>query len=225
MKYALKLLLYAAGGFIVAYTVMFTDILNQINLDSRWLNMTVFVLAIITVVLSIIGYFQLKGTAKDEDMDEDLREQYKYRKFSDLSLATHSSIILSFLAMGLGVISEMPLWFVISSLVLFCLSFAFQIFTSKLPKQLYPERNLPEISDARYADKLLAVSDDGERHVMLNGLYKAFASTSALLFMSLVILMVYSVATGNAQIIGMLLIGSILLISNAQYVLSIRNKG
>src|SRR5690606_41275333 len=46
------------------------------------------------------------------------------------------------------------------------------LFRSGLMKNMYPERDLPSITDKKYAEKLLNVSDDGEKHIMLGGLYK-----------------------------------------------------
>lgn len=38
---------------------------------------------------------------------------------------------------------------------------------------MYPEGNLLKITEEKYAEKLLAKSDEGEKHVMLHGLYKS----------------------------------------------------
>ncbi|MFC3419107.1 DUF3169 family protein [Salinicoccus hispanicus] len=222
MKTTLKLLLYATLGFIAAYLVMNHDVLFMGNYE--WVPKVLLVLAILSTIIAIYKFFHLRNRAAVEGVDEDAMEQYKYRKFVDLTLITQISTVLGVLALGMGAVIEMPVWFLLAAMATFIASFIVQLLTPSITKLMYPERNLPDVSDKHYADKLLALSDEGERHVMLNGLYKAYVSTSSLLFISLVILAVYSVFTGNAQILGMFLVAAILLISIAQYGLSIRNK-
>lgn len=222
MKDIFKLLSYAAAGFIVAYTVMNHD--GIFLGDNEWVPKVLLVLAILSTIIAVYQFFNLRSKATVKGADEDAMEQYKYRKFIDLTLITQISTVLSFLALGMGTIIEMPVWFLATAIPTFIIAFIIQIVTPSITKLIYPERDLPDISDKHYADKLLALSDEGERHVMLHGLYKAYISTSSLLFISLVILAVYSVFTGNAQILGMFLVASILLISSAQYGLAIRNR-
>ncbi|GAB3056343.1 DUF3169 family protein [Salinicoccus sesuvii] len=222
MKTIFKLLLYAAAGFIIAYTVMNPDGLFLGN--SEWVPKALLILAVLSTFIAIYQFFQLRKNATVKGADEDMMEQYKYRKFVDLTLITGISTVLGFLALGMGTIVGMPIWFLITAIINFVVAFIIQILVPSLTKLMYPERNLPDISDKHYADKLLALSDEGERHVMLHGLYKAYISTSSLLFISLVILVVYSAFTGDAQVLGMFLVASILLISNTQYSLSIRNR-
>ncbi|HLQ98330.1 MAG TPA: DUF3169 family protein, partial [Candidatus Dormibacteraeota bacterium] len=67
-------------------------------------------------------------------------------------------------------------------------------------------------------------SDEGERHVMLEGLYKTFNMMNGTLFIGLIVLMMYSISTGDGQIFGMIIIAAVLIISNVKYVTSIRDK-
>src|SRR5699024_217494 len=89
---------------------------------------------------------------------------------------------------------------------------------------MYPDRDLPSSTDSNFSDKLLQASDDGERHIMLEGLYKTFNTMNATLFVGLILLMMYSISTGNDQIFGMIVIAAVLIISNVKYVTSIRDK-
>ncbi|MCG1009635.1 DUF3169 family protein [Salinicoccus sp. ID82-1] len=224
MKHVLKLLLYAALGFTIAYLVMNSDVRQQLMTGNRWVPIALLVIAVLTTVFAIYKYFQLRSMATVKGSDEDAMEQRKYRKFVDLTLITQFSTVIAVLALGMGAIMETPVWHLLAGMITFITAFIFQLLTPALTKLIYPERSLPDVSDKHYADKLLAISDEGERHIMLNGLYKAYVSTSSLLFIALVVLVVYSVFTGNTQILGMFLIAAILLISNVQYGLSIRNR-
>ena len=70
----------------------------------------------------------------------------------------------------------------------------------------------------------MEMSDEGERHVMLQGIYKAFTSINSLLFFAVLALIGYSVISGVSQLFGIFSILLILMVINVQYMLNIRNK-
>src|SRR5690606_15958658 len=98
------------------------------------------------------------------------------------------------------------------------------LFRSGLMKNMYPERDLPSITDKKYAEKLLNVSDDGEKHIMLGGLYKTHITMNSLLLGAIVLLLFYSIASDSSQLFSIFIIVGILAITNTQYQFSIRNK-
>lgn len=112
----------------------------------------------------------------------------------------------------------------ILGIVLIAFSFTISSILPGLTKKMYPERDLPSLSDKQYAEKLLNVSDDGEKHVMLGGLYKTHITMNSLLLGAIVLLLFYSMASDSSQLFSIFIIVGILAITNTQYLFSIRNK-
>lgn len=70
----------------------------------------------------------------------------------------------------------------------------------------------------------MTISDEGEHHIILNGLYGSFRSLNVLLLLAILFLIAYSVISGVSQLMAIFLIVFILVITNTQYMLTIRNK-
>lgn len=70
----------------------------------------------------------------------------------------------------------------------------------------------------------MTISDEGGHHIILNGLYGSFRSLNVLLLLAILFLIAYSVISGVSQLMAIFLIVFILVITNTQYMLTIRNK-
>src|SRR5699024_2129843 len=213
---------YFLGGLIVGMFILNFDALSGVGSFAPELSITGLAAAAIFTVLGISGFFQLKSRAvkREGDTDEDELEKYIYRKYADISLCIQVGLVLSLLVTGVAIIQQTDAWiFVASGITLL----AALLFLFLLP-MMYPERDLPSSTDSDFADKLLHASDEGERHVMLEGLYKTFNTVNGALFLGLIILMMYSISTGDNQIFGMIVIAAVLIISSVRYVTSIRDK-
>lgn len=218
---------YFIGGFIIGMFVLnFERIIGSLSAFTPALCITGLAVAVIFAVLGITGYFQLKKRAsdRDENTDEDVLDQYMYKKYADISLYIQTGLVLSILVMGIAIIQQTEVWIFTAAGITMLATLVFLFMLPTLLPVMYPERDLPASTDSNFADKLLKASDEGERHVMLEGLYKTFNTVNASLFIGLILLMLYSISTGDNQIFGMVVIAAILVISNVKYVLSIRNK-
>lgn len=122
------------------------------------------------------------------------------------------------------VITEQLIFIQILSIPVILLALASVPLVGNYIKYAYPNREFPSYNDKKYAKKLFELSDEGERHIMLQGLYSAFSTTNVLLSGSLLLLMFYSVASGESQLFAILIIAIILVIVNTQYFLKIRNR-
>ncbi|ARD49485.1 DUF3169 family protein [Sporosarcina sp. P33] len=187
------------------------------------------VLLAITVILLIFSTVSMVQMKKKSQLDltgdkEDERDVWQYKRFSDVSLCTAAALVLSILAAAVAIITVQPAWILIISGVAFMVSALLSVFSSGLVNSLYPERNLPSPSDKNYAEKLLAASDEGEQFVMLQGLYKTFSTMNLTLLMALLVFIGYSVITGDSQLFSIFVIGLVLIGTNAQYLITIRNK-
>ena len=202
------------------------DALSGVGSFAPELSITGLAAAAIFTVLGISGFFQLKSRAvkREGDTDEDELEKYIYRKYADISLCIQVGLVLSLLVTGVAIIQQTDAWIFVASGITMIAALLFLFLLPTLLPMMYPERDLPSSTDSDFADKLLHASDEGERHVMLEGLYKTFNTMNGALFLGLIILMMYSISTGDNQIFGMIVIAAVLIISSVRYVTSIRGK-
>lgn len=227
-KLAIYLVIGAVFGFLFATFFMNWD--NSFDFDftifAAPFIVVLLVLVASLVVFSLSVYFRIKtyiGQTFEGD-EEDEMEGKMYRISSDGNLATTLAVILSLAGMATTLLTEVWIYAVLVFAVLLLSATIVSFMLASLMGKMYPDRKLPLVSDKDYSKKLLAVSDDGERHVMLGGLFKSYQSMNTLLFLGILFLLFYSLATGSTQMAGILVITVVLIIVNAQYALNVRNK-
>jgi len=227
MKRTIKLFLGGGiiGGFLGFIIVKdaFTLPLYEIAME-----MTLIILGI-ALLLTIGGFVKLAQLKKQSAQqfsseDEDEQEEILYKLYSDASLASTISLILSIVGACIAVITEQPIIFQALSVPVILLAISLVPLVGNYIKFAYPNRDFPSYNDKKYTKKLFEMSDEGERHIMLQGLYSAFSTTNILLVSSLVLLMFYSVASGESQLFAILIIAIILVVGNTQYFLKVRNR-
>lgn len=230
IKTIMSYILYAIVGFVTVIIIVNIDQVQDIEIEGLGFTINIVTLfaAAAAALFGIIGYFQLRKRAsdRDENTDEDALDEYMYKKYTDNSMALMITTILSVVSMGSGIIYETSTFLTIASLVVLIAGLIFMSLLPSLIKTMYPEReDLPDASDSNFNEKLYNASDEGEKLIMAEGLYKVFISMNSLLFAAVVVLMIYSVITGDNQMLGMIMIAAILIYSNVTYALSIRDKG
>lgn len=226
MKSFANFFIGAVFGFFIIYPFLaleFELTMLDIAYELIWILGTI---SLILLVLAIVGMLQIKRKASSplEGEEEDDRDKWQYKKFSDVSLVGNISMIFSIITFSIVIVTKQELFLTICALILVLISGASSYVSPYLMKVMYPERDLPKASDKDYTKKLLASSDEGERHVMLEGLYYTFNSTNLLLVGAMIILTVYSVSSEQSQLFAIFIIGLILITINTQYILQIRNK-
>lgn len=76
------------------------------------------------------------------------------------------ALVLSIVSLGITVITEQPIWLMIVTGVAIAVAALLSTVLPAMVNMLYPNRDLPKAAEKDYAKKLLAASDEGERHVM-----------------------------------------------------------
>ncbi|MCK0471005.1 DUF3169 family protein [Halalkalibacter sp. APA_J-10(15)] len=219
---------FAIGGVLGFLGAMI--ILGNFAIDlSQYTNeIVIFLFASIVVFLiaTTISFRQVKKlNAMDfEGEEEDKVDVLKYRKGADQSILIYTSTIIAILTLSIGIIMSLHIAYTIISIVLIIVSYSFTAYMMHLMRVSYPERNLPKLSDPDYTEKLLAASDDGERHVMLNGLYKAYHLLPVALIIAIIFSVLYSILTEHNQLFSVIAMSIVLIIVQGKYFLAIRNK-
>ena len=226
-----KMLLGAVFGFVVMYVVLYAGFGS---LDISWgivdlsLELMI-VLMVISVSLNLFNAVTCVKMVRESKRqatgdEEDELAELQSKRYGDGMLAVNIAMYTSTGMLALVGITALPNVFIFISLGLLLLSLPMMFITAELAKVVDPNREYPSVNDKEYAEKLMEMSDDGERHIMLHGLYRAFTSINMLLFFAVLALIAYSVLTGVSQLAGILIILCILIFTNAQYMLSIRKK-
>lgn len=223
MKTVIQVLLCAVIGFVVAILM-----LNNFTIDLMEYA-EVIVITLIGIIIILLGvslklYWEVKKLyntdAKGDEEDE--VDLLIYKKFADYSFLVQSSIVLSVLVLCTTVITCIVL--TIIAIATMILSYLFTIFMTNLIQLVYPERNIPNLSDSKYAEKLLEISDEGEKHVMLIGFYKSYNLLNVGLLIGIVLSTFYSISTDQSQLFSIIVMSLVLIIVNGKYCFSIRNK-
>ncbi|WP_203333608.1 DUF3169 family protein [Planococcus beigongshangi] len=221
-----KLLIGALIGFFGMLALLEAEITFDFGNYAYPASIVILAAAAVLIVFSLYCYSSIRKTAK-QDLSgdaEDAAEGKMYRQYSDANLSITLALLFGLAAVCLALLTEQPVWTAVTGVVLTFISFVVSFLLPGLMHKMYPERNLPSISDKDYANKLLESSDDGEKHVMLDGLYKTYLSLNSLLIGAIILLLLYSMVTGASQLFGIFVVVAILAVTNAQYMFSIRNK-
>lgn len=226
MKLIAQALMGAIVGFFATLAILKGDIALSLARFSFELNLFLLVAGALLIIGSTIYYIQFKQAAQKEvsGEEEDALDDWKYNRFSDISMAMHATLITNLLFTCTSTLTEQPLWMISISGLFLVISLVLSFIKPTLIRIMYPERSFPSPNDKDYSKKLMEISDEGERHVMLQGLYKSFNSVNSLLMLGILLLLFYSLASGASQLFGITVIAVILLFTNIQYILSVKGK-
>ncbi|WP_026859461.1 DUF3169 family protein [Jeotgalicoccus psychrophilus] len=230
MKFLLKMLLYAAIGFAAGYLTL--ELLYGRNSEGLletiyfWLSIVMIVLAAALLVYAFIRRKKLIKMTKDNNrkVDDDDFDVYSYNTFNVVTVATAVPLVLSLMALAIQALAAESPWLVALTIVLVFVSMFMSFQASALVNIIYPDKDLPEISDKNYAEKLFAASDEGEIFIMAKALYRSWTLTSTMLFFALILMIFYSFITEESQIFSIVIIGLIMIISQLKYAYEIREK-
>lgn len=229
MKRTLRILMYMFLGAISGLTLsIIATSTSDMNMDNiyYWIGLVTLAVSIVLAIVSVYLYRQLKTVASDytKYMDMDAYDIYRFNKYNDLQVVNTMAMMLSVIAVSIFMIIEFHFAWIIISAATYLIILYLTVVQTSIFSSLYPDRDLPKTGDKQYAEKLLEASDEGERHIMLNGLYRTYGFLQTGLFMGIVILIFYSIITGESQIFSIILIAVILIISQLKYSMEIREK-
>lgn len=230
MKRTVKIIWYliigAAVGLLISTTAQ--SIEGDVSTDRFYMWVSV-ISATVAAFLIILGFFQyrrLLTISKDytKYMDEDSYDKYRYNKHNEIQIYSIVGFVLSLISLSIPLITYYRLAVFLFSSIIYIISLVFLIRSASLVSILYPERNLPQPSDKNYTDKLLLASDEGERHIMMTALYKTFSLTQIGIFVGILLLIAYSMFTGESQIFSVIVLGIIMIVSHMKYYSEIKEK-
>ncbi|GIN23312.1 DUF3169 family protein [Siminovitchia fordii] len=223
MKLILQFFISGVVGFFGMYALMN---FSEVNFSGEITVISLIAISIILITMGIIQFQKIKFLNKQNFSgdEEDEVEERKYKMFANYSLYANSSFVLSILTLSLSLLTTQNLVMTIASIFLLIITYFLIHYMGYLMQQVYPERNIPSTSDPDYAKSLLDIADDGEKHVMLTGLYKSHSLLNISLIVAIILSTVYSFTGEDSQIFSIILMAVVLLIVNSKYLLVVRNK-
>lgn len=224
MNFIKQFLLGAIGGFIVI-NIYFLIPFDNMTFPTTKVLIILYAIVLLGWIFCFVIANQIKRLAKEDLVgdDEDQAEGIINKKLYDYSFSNNVSAIFAVLAMSIALL-EMHLPLLIIGVIVTLLSYSMTTYMMKLYQLAYPDRNLPDVGDKDYSKKLLEISDDGERHIMLYGLYRAYNFVNIAFVFAIIGISFYSLVTEDSQLFSIIVISLLLLMMNAVYVFSIRNR-
>lgn len=186
-----------------------------------------FICLLCLIIASIYGMSARSiGEKKVDFEEEDERQLSIERKAYDTVLWTQAALTISFVSIiaGFMLVRDLHPEIVSYAILLSILSFVGLGMVYYLNRYTNPEYKLPDPKSPTYQQELFDSYDDGEKHLMLKGLYKLYYWIITLLVFLSFGLMFYSIFTKQSQLISIIGIGCILLFVQTYYALSLKPK-
>lgn len=167
-----------------------------------------------SLLIAAIYSIYLERALKKEvtHIDEDIYFNQLERKSYTASYYGPSAFVIALITLVIGfiLVRDSNPKIALISIILCTLSFFSTTF--KLNAFLFPNMKLPESNAKDPMLETLDWYDDGQKHILLQSLYKMFFSTIVLFILLAFALMFYSIFSGNNQIVSIIGIGIILLL-------------
>lgn len=190
------------------------------------LSNSIIITAISLIIILILGIFAFKYArnayfykkALEKDISEDNVDTYEQKssihfiEAQKLLLASYGIAFLNLFIIVLGH-GSIEVYFI--ALIPFFVVVIWGTINGVYARKL--DSRMPKVGDKNYTEKRLSVMDEGERHIKLKSLFKVNAVTLSLVIVGILFLYFYSMATGDNQSIGMLVLIIIFIYNSLTY--------
>ncbi|MBX8993113.1 DUF3169 family protein [Staphylococcus pettenkoferi] len=204
-----------AQNFNIKRLLLFADFKNSIIIT-----------AISLVLILILGIFAFKYARKayfyknalEKDISEDNVDTYEQKsniQFLEAQKLLLASYVIAFLNLFIIVLGHGSIEVYFIALIPFFVVVIWGTINGVYARKL--DSRMPKFGDKNYTEKRLSVMDEGERHITLKSLFKVNAVTLSLVIVGLLFLYFYSMATGDNQSIGMLVLIIIFIYNSLTY--------
>ena len=176
--------------------------------------------AIICLILSRFNIWKAEqGSLMKVDKEiEDIHQVTLERKAYTAATYIQIALSISFIAFLVGflLLRDTQPEIVLASGILMVLSFASLFPSEKIVRITNPNFKFPDPQSKNYSEEYFEQFDDGEKYVMLKGLYKLYVFVIWGLVILAFGLMYYSVFTGHSQLVSIIGIGVLLMLSSSE---------
>ncbi|MBD7944101.1 DUF3169 family protein [Psychrobacillus sp. Sa2BUA9] len=232
MKKVITTIISLLLGGLTGFTITLAIMMGKNKIDEAWaqpVNILLYIVLAILFILLVTSLLLIKKLKKVNAQkfvgeQEDLMEEFKYKKFADLNITANTSLILSILAVAISILMSNNSILQIGFILLFIASSIISIFGINLVRKIYPERNLPSVTAKDYENKFMESMDDGEKYVTLQGLYRAHQLFNLFMLISIILAVAFSFFSEQSQMFSITLMCLVMLVVNTSYLVVVRNK-
>ncbi|WP_145115428.1 DUF3169 family protein [Staphylococcus argensis] len=204
-----------AQNFNIKRLLFFADFKNSVTISM--------ISTIFTLILALTAYIYLRSALKNNkvlesniyDEEADIYERNYNIHFNRAQILILISNIVAFLNLFIIVLGHGSLNVYFIALIPVCVTAIISIINGIYIHKL--DSRMPKLGDKNYTEKRLSVMDEGKRHITLKSLFKVNAVTLSLVIVGLLFLYFYSMATGDNQSIGMLVLIIIFIYNSLTY--------
>lgn len=163
---------------------------------------------------------EMAQTMTDVQTETDQMESRLTLLFWRVGAINQFNVLLSFIFMIFAVLNNS------SSIVSVLMMIIFAIASfSTIPYSLFVRKydaRFPKVGEKQYTEKVLALMDEGERHITLVSMYKVYTMNSAFLMIGILLLSFFSIESGVNQSLGLIILVLLFAYNVFGYLLRVR---
>src|SRR5690625_415709 len=225
MKFFKQFVIGGVIGIFIAAVALLAPIINFTEI----VDSVIIGLLVVILLLWFVGFVFLqknKRLAKLEVYgdEEDEVESKKYTTSADYMLLFQSSTVVALFVTSIAIIAAKSVILTLLGLAAIVLSYIIIVYSLNVVRKLDKERDMPNALDPEYQDKLFELADEGEKHVILQGLYKTYNLFNIAIVLGIVAATMYSLFVEQSQVFSIAVMAIVLLIVNGKYYVTIRKK-
>ena len=217
---------------LIVYIVIFLyglyELFSSLNIQLFEANILM-ISNLVVIICLILARFNIwkaeQGSLMEVDMEKEDSHQVTLEREAYTG-ATYVQIALSisFIALLVGflLLRDTQPETVLASGILMVFSFASLFPSEKIVSITNPNFKFPDPQSKNYEQEYFNQFDDGEKYVMLKGLYNLYSLINLGLVILAFTLMFYSAFTGNSQLVSIIGIGVLLLLIQVSYTISLK---
>lgn len=163
---------------------------------------------ILTIYLYIIQNKALKNKTKiTEDIEDDLVDYFEKSanlNFNKAHIIYYVELIISFISLFIIVLGNGTDKVLFYSIIPYLFTIIPSLMIGFFVRKYDPR--YPKIGEKNYTEKVLNLYDEGEKHIILQSMYKVFCINIYLLMTGIIILGFFSLVSNENQTIGVLIL-------------------
>ena len=225
MKFFKQFVIGGVIGIFIAAVALLAPIINFTEI----VDSVIIGLLVVILLLWFVGFVFLQKTKQLSKLEvdgeeEDELEAEKYTASADYMLLFQSSTVIGLFVTSIAIINGDSIILTSLGLLSIILSYIIIVYSLNVANKLDNERDMPNAMDPEYQDKLFELADEGEKHVILQGLYKTYNLFNIVIVLGIVAATMYSLFVEQSQIFSIAVMCLVLLIVNGKYYVTIRKK-
>lgn len=214
------------------YTVIFVYGLYELKtgLNERVIDENLlFIVDLLVIFCLMLARFKINKAVQKSKIEVEVEKEDKHlveteRTVYSAAVYIHVAFSLATIAtlVGFILLRESQPDIVLVSFLLMAVSF-FSLFPNEnIIHITNPTFRMPDSKSKNYQQEYFDQFDDGEKYVMLKGLYKTYSLVTWGLIILAFVLMYYSVFTGNSQVISIIGVGLLFMLVQISFTQSIK---